>query len=151
MTTSTQGGINACNQPFLSLAATALKLIPRHSDLISYLLLIQQLMSVTLGCASAKFVGCGKIKMQFWRWRLWLQEIQTRLLWHLWRGLAKYKLAGIWSQAVSSVLVGLTGISVAVKMFSHLIYFMNTFYKWCALNTICKDKDKYWGWQSSGI
>jgi hypothetical protein len=29
--------------------------------------------------------------------------------------------------------------SVAVKMFSHLIYFMKKFYKFCTFNTICKD------------
>jgi hypothetical protein len=29
--------------------------------------------------------------------------------------------------------------SVAVKMFSHLIYFIKKFYKFCTFNVICKD------------
>jgi hypothetical protein len=29
--------------------------------------------------------------------------------------------------------------SVAVKMFSHLIYFITKFYECCAFNAICKD------------
>jgi hypothetical protein len=29
--------------------------------------------------------------------------------------------------------------SVTVKMFSHLIYFKNKFYKFCAFSVICKD------------
>jgi hypothetical protein len=43
---------------------------------------------------------------------------------------------GVWSQAVGFVLVRL---SVAVKMFSHIIYFFNKFYKFCTFNAICKD------------
>jgi hypothetical protein len=41
-----------------------------------------------------------------------------------------------------SVLCGAFGwnlASVAVKMFSRLIYFMKKFYKCCTLNAICKD------------
>jgi hypothetical protein len=30
-------------------------------------------------------------------------------------------------------------VSVAEKMFSHLIYFIKTFYKFCTFNAICKD------------
>jgi hypothetical protein len=29
--------------------------------------------------------------------------------------------------------------SVAVKMFSHVVYFIKTFYKFCTFNVICKD------------
>jgi hypothetical protein len=45
------------------------------------------------------------------------------------------------SQAVGFVLVCLVGLltSVVVKMFSHLIYFIKKFYKFCTFIVICKD------------
>jgi hypothetical protein len=52
------------------------------------------------------------------------------------------RLAGVWSQAVGRFCVSAFGknlVSVAVKMFSHLTYFKNKFYKFCTINAICKD------------
>jgi hypothetical protein len=51
----------------------------------------------------------------------------------VWRSLL---FAGFWSQAVGFVLVIST---VAVKMFSHLIYFAHKFYKLRTSNAIFKD------------
>jgi hypothetical protein len=49
-------------------------------------------------------------------------------------------LVAVWSQTVSFVLVfGRNLDSVTMKMFSHLIYFIKKFYKFCTFNTICKD------------
>jgi hypothetical protein len=49
----------------------------------------------------------------------------------------------VWSQESGSPFcVGAFGrnlASVAVKMFSHLIYFIKTFYNFCAFSVICKD------------
>jgi hypothetical protein len=60
-------------------------------------------------------------------------------------GSKKYKrgYGGVWrksSQAVGFVLVrfGRNLVSVAVKMFSDLIYFMKLFYKFCTFNATCK-------------
>jgi hypothetical protein len=50
----------------------------------------------------------------------------------VWRSL---RLAGVWSQAVHFVLLHL---AVIMKMFSHLIYFINTFYKLCTFSAIFK-------------
>jgi hypothetical protein len=43
-------------------------------------------------------------------------------------------LAGIWTQAVGFVLKNLA--SVALKMFSHLIYFLNKFYTFSTFSAI---------------
>jgi hypothetical protein len=58
--------------------------------------------------------------------------MQTKLWWHLWRGL----------ESGGRFCVGKFGrnqASVAVKMFSHLIYFMKNFYKFRTFDAICKD------------
>jgi hypothetical protein len=57
-------------------------------------------------------------------------------------GVYIWRKSGIRSQAFGFVLVRLAGIylaSVAAKMFSHLVYFIKTFYTCCTSNTICKD------------
>jgi hypothetical protein len=50
---------------------------------------------------------------------------------------------GVWSLALGGrfcfVAFGRNLASVAVKMFSHLIYFIKTFYKFCTFNAISKD------------
>jgi hypothetical protein len=43
----------------------------------------------------------------------------------------------VWSQAVGFVSVRLA--SVAVNIFSHLIYSVRTFYTFCTFNEICND------------
>jgi hypothetical protein len=52
-------------------------------------------------------------------------------------------LAGVWSlESGGRFCVGSFDrnlASVAVKMFSHLIYFVKKFYKFCTLNAICKN------------
>jgi hypothetical protein len=48
------------------------------------------------------------------------------------------RLAGVWSQAVGFVF-GKNLASVAVKMFSHLIYLKKKSYTFCTFNAICKD------------
>jgi hypothetical protein len=58
----------------------------------------------------------------------------------VWRSL---RLAEFWSlESGGCFCIGAFGrnlASVAVKVFSHLIYFIKTFYKSCTFNVICKD------------
>jgi hypothetical protein len=51
------------------------------------------------------------------------------------------RLAGVWSQVVVFCVGAFDRnlTSVAVKMFSHLIYLKKAFYKFCTFNAICKD------------
>jgi hypothetical protein len=52
------------------------------------------------------------------------------------------RLAGVWLESSGSFCTGAFGrnlASLAVKMFSHLIYFIRTFYKLCAFNATCRD------------
>jgi hypothetical protein len=80
-------------------------------------------------------------KLKFWRWRLWWQEIQTRLWWRLRWGLAKSAFGGI-LESGGRFCVGAFRrnlASVAVKMFSHLIYFKKKFYKLCTSDVVYKD------------
>jgi hypothetical protein len=63
--------------------------------------------------------------------------MQTKLWW----GLAESAFGGR-LESGGPFCVGAFGrnlASVAVKMFSLLIYFIRTFYKFCTFNAICKD------------
>jgi hypothetical protein len=67
-----------------------------------------------------------------WRWR-WLSLGMLRRVLVVW-----CKLTDV-SEVSNSGGFGRNLASVAVKMFSHLIYFINTLYKFCSFNAICKD------------
>jgi hypothetical protein len=59
----------------------------------------------------------------------------------LWWGLAESAFSGS-LESGSRFCVGPIGrnvASVTMKIFSHLIYFIKTFYKYCTFNAICKD------------
>jgi hypothetical protein len=63
--------------------------------------------------------------------------MQTRL----WLGLAQFAFGGSLDSGVR-FCVGAFGrnlASLAVKFFSHLIYFVKNFYEFCAFSAICKD------------
>jgi hypothetical protein len=82
-----------------------------------------------------------KNEIKFWRWRLWKQELQAMLWWCLWWGLAESAFGGS-LESGGRFCVGAFGrnlASVAVKMFSHSIYFIKKFYKFCTFSAICKD------------
>jgi hypothetical protein len=67
--------------------------------------------------------------------------MQTRLWWRLWWGLAESAFGGS-LESGGRFYVGAFDrnlASVAVKMFSHLIYFSKKFDKFCNFNAICKD------------
>jgi hypothetical protein len=67
--------------------------------------------------------------------------MQTRLWWRLWRGLADSIFGGS-LESCGRFCVGTFGgnlASVAVKVFSHLIYIIKKFYKCCTFTAIRKD------------
>jgi hypothetical protein len=59
------------------------------------------------------------------------------------RSSGSQRLARVWNMESGGLFcVGAFGrnlASVAVKMFSHLIYFLKKFYKCCTFNAICRD------------
>jgi hypothetical protein len=71
--------------------------------LYEYLLYTQKPVSVTLNCTIAPFVRFENKWAEFWRWRLWKEEMLTKL----WRSL---RVVGICSQAVGVVLMRLASI-----------------------------------------
>jgi hypothetical protein len=67
--------------------------------------------------------------------------MQKRLWWRLWWGQAELAFGGS-LESGSWFLVGVFGrnlASVAVKMFSNVIYFEKEFCQFCTFNAICKD------------
>jgi hypothetical protein len=67
--------------------------------------------------------------------------MQKKLWWRLWWGLAESPFGGS-LESGGRFCVGALGRnldSVAVKNFSHLIYFIKKFYKFYTFNVICKD------------
>jgi hypothetical protein len=67
--------------------------------------------------------------------------MQTRIWWRLWWSLAESAFGEI-LESGGRFCVGAFGrnlASVAVKMFSHLIYFIKKFYKFCTFNIFHKD------------
>jgi hypothetical protein len=101
-------------------------------------------MSVTLDWTSAAFVRCGKkYKLNSDCGDSGSKKYKRGYYGAysgVWRSLC---LAGAWIvESGGRFCVGVFGrnlASVAVKMFSHLIYFFQTFYKFCTFNVICKD------------
>jgi hypothetical protein len=66
--------------------------------------------------------------------------MQARLRWCLWWGLAESAFGGS-LEACGRFCVGAFGrnlSSIAVNMFSHLIYFIKKFSKFCTFSAICK-------------
>jgi hypothetical protein len=64
--------------------------------------------------------------------------MQKRLSWRLWWGMAESAFGGgvKWGGRFD---VGMNPTSVAVKKFSHLIYFNKKFYKYCNCNAVFKN------------
>jgi hypothetical protein len=65
--------------------------------------------------------------------------MQTKVWWRPWWGLAESAFCGS-LESGDRFCVGAYGrnlASVAVKMFSHLIYFRKKFCKFCTFNAIC--------------
>jgi hypothetical protein len=67
--------------------------------------------------------------------------MKTMLWWRLWWGLTESAFGGN-LESGGRFCVGAFGrnlASVAVMMFSHLIYFIKKCYKFCTFNAICKE------------
>jgi hypothetical protein len=79
-----------------------------------------------------------KTEIKFWRWRLWYQEMQTKLCWCLWWGLAESAFGGNLSQAVSFVLARLTRTWLQSPWRCFHILLLTKFYKWRIFNAIWK-------------
>jgi hypothetical protein len=94
-------------------------------------------MSVTLDCTSAPFVRCGK-KLSYGGGESRSKKCKRGYggaYGEVWR---RMNLAGVcWRSCVCAF--GRSLASVALKMFSHVIYFVKKCYKCCTLNAICKD------------
>jgi hypothetical protein len=63
----------------------------------------------------------------------------TRLWWRLWWGLAEHEFGTILEFGQACIRAsGRNLASSSRKVLSHLIYFANTYYKFCTFNAICK-------------
>jgi hypothetical protein len=90
-------------------------------------------MSITFDYASAPFVQCGKIEIL--TVATLISRMQTRVWWGLAESVFGRSLESGCRFCVYTFVRNL--VSIAVKMFSHLIDLVKTFYK-CTFSAICE-------------